>query len=306
MLSILIPAYHYALGVRRIVAPLLAEGRTDIEILIHDDSSDDGVGAAIRELARPHTCLRYVRNSPALGAVRNWNSLLQSAQGRYVILIHHDDFPLSETFASDLLGELERHDWPDALILSCLTYHVARRKITPCVCNLLRFFIARRHPAYLFRRNVMGPPSVLVVRRELFEGYDPALKWLVDVEAYFRFLTAQARRLVFSPLMMACSTGLPNAISTSIRRTAKEIADTELACLEAKYPQRRCWARLRGKTLGWQFLLALEQPLWLVVRTASALCSTLRGRAALSAAVNHRHDVFASTVRNGDAAVRHP
>lgn len=305
MLSILIPAYNYALGVRRIVVPLLSEGRTDIEILIHDDSSDDGVGVAIREFIGPHTCLRYVRNSPALGAVRNWNGLLQSARGRYVILIHHDDFPLSETFASDLLCELEKHDWPDALILSCLAYDVARKKIKPCVCNLLRLFIGRHHPAYLFRRNVIGPPSVLVVRRDLFEGYDPALKWLVDVEAYFRFLTAQTRRLVFSPLMMASSTGLPNAISGTIRSRVKEITDTELAYLETKYPQRSCWAQLQGKTVFGKFLLALEQPLWLLVRTAGALCGALRGGASLSAAVKHRDSVFESIVRNGNTAEKY-
>lgn len=291
-LSILIPAYNYASGVRRIVVPLLAEGRTDIEIVVHDDSSADDVGTAMRQLVASHACLRYVRNSPALGAVRNWNGLLQGAQGRYAILIHHDDFPVSDTFASDLLSELERHDWPDALILSCLAYDVAHRKIKPCVCNPFRNFFGRYVPAYLFRRNVLGPPSVLVARRDLFEGYDPALKWLVDVEAYFRFVTAQTRRLVFSPLLMACSTGLPDAISTTIRSSTKQVASAELAYLESKYPQRRCWARLRGKTFWGKVLLALEQPLWLGVRAASALCSAVRGRASLSAAVNQRHDVF--------------
>ncbi len=302
VLSILIPAYNYALGVRRIVAPLLAEGRTDIEILVRDDSSDDEVEVTVRKLTGSHACLRYVRNSPPLGAVHNWNSLLQSAQGRYVILIHHDDFPLSETFASDVVAELKRHDWPDALVLSCLAYDVTRKKIKPCVCNQLRLFIGRHCPAYLFRRNVIGPPSVLVVRRDLFEGYDPALKWLVDVEAYFRFLTAQSRRLAFSPLMMASSTGLSSSISGKIGSRVKETTDTELVFLEAKYPQESCWAPLQGKTLLGQCLLALEQPLWLAIRAAGALCSALRGGASLSAAVNHRVNVFGSIVHNGNTA----
>ena len=113
--------------------PLLSEGRSDIEILVHDDSDDDGVEVAMRQLTGSHACLRYVRNSPALGAVPNWNSLQQSARGRYMILIHHDDFPLSERFAADLLDELEGNAWPDALVLSCLTYDVGHRKIRPCI-----------------------------------------------------------------------------------------------------------------------------------------------------------------------------
>ena len=80
VLSILIPAYNYADGVRRIVQPLLSEGRTDIEIVVHDDSTDDRVEAAIAELAAFHSYLRYTRNVPAKGAVGNWNGLLQNAQ----------------------------------------------------------------------------------------------------------------------------------------------------------------------------------------------------------------------------------
>ncbi len=305
MLSILIPAYNYAFGVRRIVVPLLSEGRSDIEILIHDDSSDNGVEVAIRKLAGSHTCLRYVRNSPVLGAVLNWNSLLQSARGRYVILIHHDDFPLSETFASDLLGELERNNWPDALILSCLTYDVARKRVKLCVCNLLRLFIERYLPAYLFRRNVIGPPSVLVVRPDLFEGYDPALKWLVDVEAYFRFLTAQTRRLVFSRLMMVSSTGLPNAISTTIRDSVREIADAELAYLETKYPPRSCWAQLRGTSHWGKSMLMLEWPLWAAVKIVSAICNALLTFASLTTAVAYRDNYFEPIAQNGDTGEKY-
>jgi glycosyltransferase involved in cell wall biosynthesis len=40
VLSILIPAYNYVDGVCRIVMPLLVEGRSDIDILVHDDSTD--------------------------------------------------------------------------------------------------------------------------------------------------------------------------------------------------------------------------------------------------------------------------
>src|SRR5487761_2410319 len=137
VLSILIPAYNYADGVCRIVSPLLREARTDIEILVHDDSSDSAVEAAIQGLG-PHDYLRYTWNSPALGAVPNWNSLLKKASGQYVILIHHDDFPLSETFASEVLDELEQNDWPDALILSCLAYDVKNKTVRPCVCNPFR------------------------------------------------------------------------------------------------------------------------------------------------------------------------
>lgn len=287
MLSILIPAYNYADGVRRIVAPLLAENRSDIEILVSDDSSNDEV-EVMMQAQGTHAYLRYTRNVPSIGAVNNWNSLHQKAQGSYVILIHHDDFPLSETFASELIAELEKYSWPDTLILSRLTYDIAGDRIKLGICNYFRSIIGRHFPSYLFLRNVIGPPSVLVVRRDLFKGYDPALKWLVDVEAYFRFLTTQTRRVAFSHLMMATSYGLPNGISTTLRGQEKGIANTELAHLEAKYPDSRFLRHIRGTDVAGKLQSALEWPLWGTVRTISSVCNLLMPTASLSIAVSHR------------------
>ena len=265
----MIPAYNYVDGVCRIVMPLLVEGRSDIEILVHDDSTDDSLEASMQQLAKFHPELSYVRNSPALGAIGNWNHLLERARGRYAILIHHDDFPLSETFASDLLAELEKNGWPDAVILSCLAYNVARKKIRACICNPIRSFIAKRTPFYLFRRNVIGPPSVLVVRHELFKGYDAKLKWLVDVEGYFHFLKSRTRRLFFSRLIMVSSTGLPSAISTSIRDNIEEITEAELAYIETKHPEMK--SRALSSFPRAAYALS-EKIIWVIIRTASLLC----------------------------------
>lgn len=271
-LSILIPAYNYPAGVLRIVLPLLAENRSDIEILVHDDSTDDSLEACMPGLSRLHPVLSYVRNSPALGPIGNWNNLLKRARGRYAMLIHHDDFPLSETFASDLLAELEKNGWPDAVILSCLAYDATHKKIRACICNPIRRFVAKHMPFYLFRRNVIGPPSVLVVRQDLFEGYDAKLRWLVDVEAYFHFLKSRTRRLFFSRLIMVSSTGLPGAISTSIRDNVKEITEAELAYIETKHPG------MKRRTLNAfpRAAYALsEKIVWAMIRTSSLLCGTI-------------------------------
>lgn len=266
-LSILIPSYNFPAGVLRIVLPLLAEGRSDIEILVHDDSSDDSVEGCMQELSETHPCLSYVRNSPSLGAVNNWNSLLHAAHGTYLILIHHDDFPLTENFATELLTELENNAWPDAILLSCLAYDAACRKIRLCICNPIRSFMVRHWPSYLFTQNVVGPPSVLVVRRELFEGYDPKLKWLVDVEAYYRFLKQQPLSLVLSRIMMVSSTGLSTSITTSIMSNVREITNTELAYIDHKLEKINCRPLLRRATSLGKFRLALERISWVMIKT---------------------------------------
>lgn len=52
----------------------------------------------------------------------------------------------------------------------------------------LRRWIVNRFPAYLLRRNVLGPPSVIVLKESLRAPFDPRIPWMVDVEWYHRIL----------------------------------------------------------------------------------------------------------------------
>jgi len=284
VVSILIPAYNYVAGVVRILRPLLAERRRDLEILVHDDSNNDLVECAVAEMKAEHPYLYYVRNSPRRGAVDNWNQLLRTARGHYILLVHHDDVPLSERFGAELIAELSRCAWPDALILTCVTHDVVRDRLKPGVANTLRLLIVRRWPIYLWRRNVLGPPAALVIRRDLFEGFDRRLKWLVDVDAYYRFLIGKARRLDVSPLVVVSSTGLAGAISTSIRAERAKIADAELAYAAGKFPPEWRWSVLRGSTLAGRIMLGLEWLMWIAIKASSAACAKLsRPRLSLTA-----------------------
>lgn len=284
LLSVLIPAYNYADGVMRIVVPLMKEGRTDLEILIHDDSSDDQVERAVQSF--PGLC--YVRNRPSRGAIDNWNGLLASARGHYILLVHHDDYPLSEQFASELIADLESYAWPDILLLSCATHNVVRDRMKMGVCNWIRLLVARRLPFYLFRRNVIGPPAAMVVRRDLFESFDGRLKWLVDVEAYYRLFVKGSRSIQCSRLVMVSSTGLPGAITTGIQDDKSSIASSELAYIAAKFS--RGWRRrsLCGQLRGARLISNLEWLLWIWVKAVSAASRLVAGRPRISLAMVQR------------------
>jgi glycosyltransferase involved in cell wall biosynthesis len=272
VLSVLIPAFDYAQGVLQIIVPLIKEGRADLEILVHDDSNDDHVECAVQSLTPLFSGLHYLRNRPARGAIENWNSLLSSAKGRYVLLVHHDDFPLSEHFASDLIADLERHAWPDILLLTCITHDVVRDRLRPGICNRLRQLVVRRYPFYLLRRNLIGPPATMVVRRDLVEPFDTQLKWLVDVEAYYRFFAKTPRRVQFSRLIMVSSTGLPGAITTGIQNDKSRITRSEIAHISNKFPSSWKWSVLRGQTQGARLILGLEWLLWASVKAVNKAC----------------------------------
>lgn len=293
VLSILVPAYNYVSGVLQIVIPLLKEDRTDLEILVHDDSNDDNVERSVRALLPSNANLHYVRNRLAHGAIDNWNGLLAAARGRYVLLIHHDDFPLSEHFASKLIDELEGLAWPDAMLLTCITHDVVHDRLRLGVCNLLRQLIVRRWPAYLLRRNVIGPPAALVVRREIFTPFDSQLKWLVDVDSYYRFLVGNNCRIELSRLIMVSSTGLPGAITTSIQNEKSNIRDIELAYITNKLSPSWFWKVLRGETLAARLASNMEWLLWAAIKVVSVICGIfVRPHVSLTAVKNRRdHDM---------------
>ena len=293
VLSILVPAYNYAPGVLQIVTPLLKEGRSDLEILVHDDSNDDNVESAVRGLLPSNANLHYVRNRLVHGAIDNWNGLLAAAHGRYVLLIHHDDFQLSENFASNLIDELEGMAWPDAILLTCIAHDVVHDRLRLGVCNSLRQLIVRKWPAYLLRRNVIGPPAALVARREIFTPFDRQLKWLVDVDAYYRFLVANNRRIGFSRLIMVSSSGLPGAITTSIQNEKSNIRNAELTYITNKLLPSWFWKVLRGESLAARLALNMEWLLWAAIKVVSAICGIfVRPHVSLTDVKNRRtHDM---------------
>lgn len=288
ILSILVPAYNDPSGVLRIISPILNERRPDIEVLVHDDSSDNHVEQAVRVLMPANSSLHYLHNRPSLGAVDNWNSLLKAARGRYVALIHHDDFPLSEQFASEVIDELRAKDWPDALIMSCLVHDVARNQIRMGTHAWINQIIIPRWPAYLLRRNLIGPPSVMVVRRDAFTAYDNQLKWLVDVDAYYRFLIKKRWRVEFSHLLMVSSTGAPGAITTSIQSEKNKIRDAELIYIIDKYSRKNIWNNVRERLVFMRVILHAEWILWLGIKALNITFNGVASRHVSISAILHR------------------
>ena len=68
------------------------DGRTDVEILVSDNSADDETQRMVSRI--PQQAIRYWRNSPPTEMVENWNHLLSKATGQYILWLHDDDYML--------------------------------------------------------------------------------------------------------------------------------------------------------------------------------------------------------------------
>lgn len=267
-LSILIPAYGYAGGVKTILSNFRDDALIGLEILISDDSSDDLVERVVSEQS-PHFRgkLRYRRNQPRLGAVANWNSLLEWASGEYVLLLHHDEYPLGLEFTRRVLELLESAPEVDVFVLECVLSSMDGKDLRHHMPGLIQKLVLKYFPTYLFRRNVVGPTSCLIVRRDLYPRFDERLHWLVDVDAYFRLRKKTARWRVCRHLKIGSTLGRKDSITASIKDKLKDLDQQERIYLNQKHPEARVWLASRSYRIS----NALEHMAWVSMRVITRL-----------------------------------
>jgi hypothetical protein len=272
LLSILVPAYAYAAGVTRILAGLAPWAADCCEVLVFDDSPGDEVAAAVHEFCASSACVvDYRHHRPALGAVPNWNALLDSARGSYVWLLHHDEFPVGANFLSRLLAALQTD--PDVLLLSCLLVDADSGRNRRHMPATLQLAVARHNAGYLFRRNVIGPVSSLVMRRSLCPRFEPALKWKVDVAFYVQLLQRSGVRIESAgALSIGSVLNREGSITATLQKGLAQRQRDEHRWLRECGSARTIWLADPGAG-PWasRLLLATERAAWMLWRGVSRM-----------------------------------
>jgi len=274
LLSVLVPAYGYPEGVGRILASLPDDGR--LEVVVSDDSIDDGIGKVVRRHGQGRRTRHvYRHNRPRLGAIANWNALLDEARGRYAWLLHHDEFPLDGSTVPDLLSRLARADAPDVLVLDCVLARQDSGDNARHVPQWLRSIVVRHAPGYLMWRNVLGAPSVIVARHALYPRYDRSLKWMVDVEAYVRLFDGRPS-IDFEPrLAVASVQGRGDSITAALAPELGSVERAERAALLARSPSRRALRWLAGTDATARAVRVLERGAWSAFRAVQRISQRL-------------------------------
>lgn len=274
LLSVLIPAYRYAEGVARILERLAPWSTEECEVRVYDDSPDDAVEQAVGAFGASNGLIvHYHRNRPALGAVANWNALLTSAKGRHVLLLHHDEFPLGQQFLARVLTALSHEPAPDVLILDCLLVDARNGHNRRHMPGLLRLAVARHAPDFLYRRNVIGPVSALVVRRSLYPAFESTLRWMVDVDAYVRLLHNPGLRIVLEPALRVGSLlAREGSITSTLQPELERVHHDELTWLRRERDSGIPWiADPRNGSWPDRLLLSTESLMWLLWRAVARI-----------------------------------
>jgi len=224
MISVIIPTYNNLELCKAAVSSVLSQTGACYELIVVDDSTDN----AIEEYINGLSGIRYYHNRPSLGAIDNWNHGLSLCSSDKILLMHHDESFASSDYLKRLDKLLDQYDVviPDKKVM---IGGVEKRERFPKWVK--RFVLA--HESCLFALNVIGPCACFAFRRELMLPFDNRLHWQVDVDWYYRILSASSRRKHLESTEIISTHGHEGQITSSINIKEVNKADTKL--LRAKY-----------------------------------------------------------------------
>jgi glycosyltransferase involved in cell wall biosynthesis len=168
--SFVVPCYKLAHLLPECINSILSQTFGDFEVLIMDDHSPDNTAEIANSFKDPR--IRYVRNDPNLGHLRNYNKGIGLSRGAYVWLISADDYLRKPYVLQRYVGLLETH--PGVGYVFCPGYGVRDGVETRL---LGRYSVRRDHDRIfaghallkrLLQSNFVLTPSGMV-RRECYD-----------------------------------------------------------------------------------------------------------------------------------------
>lgn len=106
LVSICIPAYNRASMIGDAIRSALGQTYSPLEVLVVDNASTDNIEEVIRSFHDPR--LIFVKNDRNLGLFGNFNRCIELAKGKYVHILHSDDY-IDPRFTQTCVEFLESH-----------------------------------------------------------------------------------------------------------------------------------------------------------------------------------------------------
>ena len=186
-ISICIPVYKRVHFLQRLMASIAIQEYKDFEVIVTDDSPDDSVKNLCDRFAGQFS-LTYFKNEVPLGTPENWNESIRRASGRWIKLMHDDDWFTDGNSLESFAQYTTLFPGAKFIFSAYRNQFLERGTAKPMSPNSFRLWLLQRNAATLFSENIIGPPSVTLFSRDLMLYYDKDLKWRVDIEFYMRVL----------------------------------------------------------------------------------------------------------------------
>lgn len=192
--TVAMPVYNGMPYVVEAVGSILAQTFDELELIVVDNSSDDGTVAALRDI--DDSRLQISTNEEHVEAVDNWNRTLGSISGRYFKLVCADDV-LFPNCLSRQVSVLEDPSNQEVVMVTC-----SRNVIDPRGRVLVSDWgvgdlHGTRSPREVLRScvragtNLIGEPAAVLMRTEIVRetgGWNDAVPYLTDLDYWMRLM----------------------------------------------------------------------------------------------------------------------
>lgn len=184
--SICIPAYKNLAFTKRLLDSIAEQQYTNYEIVVSDDSPGDEIEQLLKEyhFIQP---VRYFRNQPAKGTPENWNEAIRNAQGKWIKIMHNDDWFNGPGALGNFMRAVDRHPQCEFFFSAFQNIIEGTDRKEVWRCNFFDRLFLRMNPLHLFKRVYVGNPSCTLVKNG-GELYDNRFKFVVDFEYYIRLI----------------------------------------------------------------------------------------------------------------------
>lgn len=224
-ISICIPAYKRLNYLERLLDSILIQSFKDFEVVITDDSSDNTVRNFIEKYKQDFPII-YQKNINVLGTPENWNEAIRKANGAWIKLMHDDDWFANENSLQNFYEATLDHN-------DCSFFFSAYNKITNhsaenIFLNPAGHFLLWLSPLNLFKKQYIGHPSCILVRKDLDILYDKKFKWVVDFEYYIRCLRKNKNLFYIKQTLINIGVNDEQVTNYAFRNPAIEIPENHL------------------------------------------------------------------------------
>ena len=152
--------------------------------------------------------------------------------GKDSLLFHNGEFPTTDDFFQTLINQIEQFK-PDIAITECIVTDSSMQSIRKHMPNWLKKITIAYFPSYLFHRNIIGPTSVFIAKKEIYTKFDPNLKWLLDVDSYYQTIKKSKKTTIMNNLAIVSVSDKAETLTKDLGTQINQIENIEKEYLNA-------------------------------------------------------------------------
>lgn len=187
LISICIPAYKNIGFLKRLLDSVAIQTFRNFEVVVTDDSPDHEIKDLCETYNRQFP-IRFFSNKPPLGSPENWNEAIRRSEGEWIKIMHDDDWFADEDSLEEFVRAIGRNPDASFIFSAYRDIFLNGNRSRDMYLSPGRYKAFLKNRTVLFARNIVGPPSVILYKKEGNIFFDRTIKWVVDIDFYIQYL----------------------------------------------------------------------------------------------------------------------